>query len=108
MKHSLFTPSNAGRDASASLGFRASGRDSQSTLRAFGPNTHNPSQPLPPGRAAFGVFAPPGDGQAIAHWRDWAAHVEAGRIGNNAPTPPDVEARRNARERAWRRIFAGG
>ena len=70
--------------------------------------THNPSQPLPPGRAAFGVFAPPGDDQAIAHWRDWAAHVEAGRIGNNAPTPPDVEARRNARERAWRRIFAGG
>lgn len=35
----FFSPSNAGRDASPSTGFRASGHDGQSALRASGPNT---------------------------------------------------------------------
>ena len=35
----------------------------------------------------------------------WQAHVDAGRITGNAPAPPDVAARREAREKEWRRIF---
>lgn len=119
MKHSFSDPSNAGRDASASLGFPRISSGGPSALRASGPNTYNPSQPIPPGRAAFGVFAPPGDGQAIDHWRDWQAHVDAGRIGSlgwptasllEAGNPPMSERHRKqieAQERQFRRLFGG-
>lgn len=64
--------------------------------------TYSPSQPLPPGRPPMGWQHHRGDGDAIAHARGWLAHVEAGRIGNNPPTPPEVAANRARNEEVLR------
>ncbi len=60
---------------------------------------HTPSQPLPPGRASFGVASPPGDCDGLRHAREWLAHVEAGRIGKRVEPDPEIVARRERNER---------
>ena len=59
---------------------------------------YDPAQPLPPGRATFGVASPPGDSDGLRHAREWLAHVEAGRIGKRVEPDPDIVARRERNE----------
>lgn len=39
-------------------------------------------------------LAPPHTDSDIAHARAWQSHLDAGRIGTRAPTPPQVAANR--------------
>ena len=42
--------------------------------------------------------------EAERHFREWLGHVEAGRIGNNPPTPPAVAAIRDANAALFARL----
>ncbi|MEM9501571.1 MAG: hypothetical protein AAF941_06960 [Pseudomonadota bacterium] len=46
----------------------------------------------------------PGDASMRSHVQQWQAHLDAGRIGNNPPCPPEVAARREANERLFARL----
>ena len=46
----------------------------------------------------------PGDAAPRSPVQQWQDHLDAGRIGNNPPCPPDVAARREANERLFARL----
>ena len=50
----------------------------------------------------------PHEAAAEVHFREWLGHVEAGRIGNNPPTPPAVAAIRDANVALFERLRGRG
>ncbi len=65
-------------------------------------NPHNPAQPLPRKRPILGCCAPSDERYMPRYMLDWLGHIQAGRIGNNPPTPPEVAARRARNEAVLR------
>lgn len=61
--------------------------------------TLDPTRRLPQGRDYRSQ-----DPDDAAHTLGWLAHLEAGRIGNNPPTPPQVAANRARNEEVLRRF----